>query len=76
MNFDTPLARELCELLYKKLKESPNGELSFDEILNIFDSKSDYGLRRVNGGAIHLIREKSDVEQRKDEKGHPYLKLI
>jgi predicted CopG family antitoxin len=74
--FNTPLARELSDLLYNKLKESKNGELSFDEIIDIFQIKVEYGLRRVNGGAIKLIREKPDVEQVRDEKGKPYLKLI
>lgn len=74
--FDTPLARELCELLYLRLKESKHGELSFNEILDIFDTKAEYGLNRVNGGAIHLIRKKNDVEQLKDGKGRPFLKLV
>jgi hypothetical protein len=74
--FNTPLARELAELLYTNLKNSQNGELSFDEIINIFDTKAEYGLSRVNGGAISLIREREDVEQLKDEKGKPFLRLI
>jgi predicted CopG family antitoxin len=74
--FDTPPARELSELLYSKLKESKNGELSFDEIINLFDSKTVYGLSRVNGGAISIIREREDVQELKDENNHPFLKLF
>jgi hypothetical protein len=74
--FNTPLAIELSELLYSKLKNSKNGELSFYEILDVFESNSNYGLARVNGGAIKLLKERKDVEQLKDEKGRPFLKLI
>lgn len=68
--------KELEELLYSKLKDSLSGELSFDEVTDIFDYKSEYGLNRVNGGAIRMIRERNDVEQLRDEKNRPYLKLI
>jgi hypothetical protein len=74
--FNTPLARELSELLYLKLKNSKDGELSFNEILDVFQTDSNYGLARVNGGAINLLKERKDVEQLKDEKGRPFLKLI
>lgn len=74
--FDTPLARELSKIIYLKLKESKNGELSFIEILDIFNTKPEYGFSRVNGGAIHLIKKNEDVQQLKDEKGRPFLKLI
>lgn len=67
---------ELEGLLYSKLIESEKGELSFEEVLDIFDMKQDYGLRKVSGGAISLIRERKDVEQMKDQKGRPFLKLI
>lgn len=68
--------KELEELLYSKLKDSPNGELSFYEIIDIFDSKADYGLRKVNGGAIKIIQERHDVEQLRDDKGRLYFKHI
>lgn len=74
--FNTPLARELSELLYAKLKESKNGELSFNEIISVFDSKIDYGLSRVNGGAIGLIRERKDVQQLRDDTGKLFLKIV
>ena len=73
---DTPSARELSELLYLKLKESKNEELSFNEIINLFDSKPVYGLSRVNGGAISIIREREDVQELKDENNCPFLKLV
>lgn len=68
--------KELEELLYYKLRESKDGELSFNEILDVFDLKQGFGLRKVSGGAISLIREREDVEQVKDEKGRNYLRLI
>lgn len=74
--FNTPLSKELAELLYTKLKESEGGELSFNEILDIYETKIEYGLNRVNGGAIHIIRKRKDVIQLKDENGRPYLKII
>lgn len=74
--FDTPLARELAEHLYERLKLSTRGELSFEDILNVFDEKPEYGLRRVSGGAIHLVRAREDVIQLNDDKGRPFLKLI
>lgn len=74
--FDTPSSRELAEVLYSKLTTSSNGELSFNQILDVFDSKPEYGLNRVNGGAIHLVKMKPNVVQMKDEQGRPFLKLI
>jgi hypothetical protein len=74
--FNTPLARELAELLYLKLKNSKNGELSFYEILDVFESDSNFSLSRVSGGAINLLKERKDVEHLNDEKGRPFLKLI
>ena len=74
--FNSEAARELAELLYKKLKESKDGILSFNEIIKIYDSKPEYGFSRVNGGAIRIVREKKDVVQLRDEDGRPYLKLI
>ncbi|MFS0905665.1 hypothetical protein AB3N02_21715 [Priestia aryabhattai] len=69
------LIDELESLLYSKLLKSDNGKLSFDDIMDIFDSKPEYGLRIVCGGAIRKIKERKDVYQLKDEKDRPYLKL-
>lgn len=74
--FNTPLSRELADLLYLKLKQSENSKLSLNKILDIYGTKSDYGLSRVNGGAIQLIREKEDVVHYLDEKNQFCLKLI
>lgn len=64
---------ELDALLYSELQKK--GELSFDEIVDILESKIEYGLRKVSGLAIRKVREREDVEQLKDEKDRPYLKL-
>lgn len=74
--FNNPLSSELADLLYLKLKESKNGELKLNEILDIYRIKSEYGLSRVNGGAIQLIREREDVIHFLDEKNQFCLKLI
>lgn len=67
---------ELVELMYAKLQEKPNGELSSEELFNISCLKFEYGLRKVESAAIRSIRTKHDVEQLTDEKGAMYLKLI
>jgi hypothetical protein len=70
------IINELIDLLYTKLKESANGELSFDEIFILLDSKPEYGLNKIQGTAIRSIRERHNVEQLKDKNDRPYLKLI
>ena len=64
---------ELDALLYSKLKEK--GELSFYDIEDILELKIEYGLRKISGLAIRKVREREDVEQLRDEKDRPYLKL-
>jgi len=64
----------VAKLLYSKLKESKNGELSFDEIINIYD-KLDFPLfRKAEFFTWEWLKKRSDVDMLKDEKSRTYLK--
>jgi len=67
---------ELEGILYSKLLESKHGQLDMEEVCDMFDLKLEYGLKKVSGGAISMIRQREDVEQWRDEKGRFYLKLV
>jgi regulator of RNase E activity RraB len=65
-----PEAKELADLLYRKLVE--DGQIDFydREIEKILWSDHVYTLRRVTAGAIQILMEKEDVERLRDEKGY------
>ena len=67
INFDTPIARELEEILYARLVEQ--GTLSDDEFFDITCILPEYGLRRVSSGALWILVARPDVERLKDENG-------
>lgn len=71
INFKTPVAYELADLLYAKIVEKGMLDLTYDhDAWKIFDSKPEYGLRRVSSGAIIILREKEDLEELPDRNGY------
>lgn len=70
------LIKELADLLYNRLISSEDGILTIDDLFDIHDQKAEYGLRKVSGGAIRILRDKSHVEQTTDKNGHMMFKFI
>lgn len=61
IDFKTPLAYELADLLYKKIVR--NGVLDLTKEYEIFNLKAEYGLKKVSSGAIQILREKEDLDE-------------
>ena len=66
---------KLAEIIYSKLKESENGELSFNEIMDIYDSFGEPIFRKTEFVCWGIVYAKADVKHERDEKGYKYIKL-
>ena len=71
-----PAVQKKADFLYKKLKESPKGELSFTDLLSLFGRNPSYPAAKLHSEALHLLLKKEDVKQCKDRKGRNGIKLV